>query len=116
MILIQPVHGITDQECPYLVSSVIEDQTLPIGVVSPSAIRMFVEVRPVKETKSVRILGKMGGYPIQNDPYPILVQGIYQKLKLLRFPESGRGRKIPGQLIAPGGIIGIFHNGHKFYM
>src|SRR5690606_16287694 len=85
-------------------------------MVSPSAIRMLIKMRTIKKAKAVRIFGKMGRYPVQDHPDPILVEGIYQKLKFLRFSETGSWRKITGQLIAPGGIIGIFHNGHKLYM
>ena len=79
-------------------------------------IRIFVGMRTVKHKEPMRIIGKMGRYPVKNHHDFLLVQGINKAHQPLRVTKTGCSGKETGTLIAPAAIKGILHHRHKRHM
>src|SRR5680860_1819897 len=77
---------------------------------------MLVQMRSVEKSEAVCILREMGGYPVQYNSDTALVQFIYQQFKTFRIAETrGRG-VVSGKLVAPGRVVGKFHDRHELHM
>src|SRR5690554_3496786 len=99
MVFFKPKQGVTDEEGPYFVSSVIENVTFPVRMITFLGIMMLVQKRPIKIMKAVQIIWKMRRYPIQYYPYPFLVKRVYQEHKVFRLAKPARRCKITRDLI-----------------
>ena len=78
--------------------------------------RILIEEVSVKFDEPESILGEMGRNPVQNDPDTVLMSLIDEIYEICRFAEPGSYGKIPGALITPGSIKGVFHDRKHFHM
>jgi hypothetical protein len=76
MVSIEPKKSTAGEKRPHLLSAVVENIAMPIGVVSFFWIGMLIEVGPVKKDEAMFIVGKVRGYPIKDHTYLILVKLI----------------------------------------
>src|SRR5690606_38525080 len=104
---IQPEESAADEERLHLIPAIIEDQALPFGVKSPLGRGMLVQVGPVIESQSVRVRGKMGGDPVQDDADTVSVEVIDQVHEIARGAVPAGGGKIPDGLVSPGSVEGM---------
>src|SRR5579859_4242811 len=79
-------------------------------------IRVFIEMGAIKVTESSAIFGKVRWHPIQEDTDTLPVHIIDEVLKVFRRTKAAGWRIIAGDLVAPGGIIGILTHRHQFNM
>jgi hypothetical protein len=84
MIFFQPEKRIRREKVTDLVPSVIKNKGTPVLVKSFARISVFIKIGAVKMGQPERILGKMAGNPIQNDPDSPAVHMINKILKLFR--------------------------------
>ena len=64
--------------------------------------------------KTVAVLWKVGGNPVKNNTYIILMAGIDKIFEILRCPIAAGWGIIARDLIAPGTVIGMLHNRKQF--
>ena len=110
----EPVIGAGEQEAPNLVPAVVEDQRVPVGVVSATRIRVLVQVRAVEVREAVLVGGEVGGHPVEDHAETLLVQMVDQEHQVLGAAEPARRREVPGGLVAPGAVERMFHHGQEF--
>jgi hypothetical protein len=55
---------------------VVKEIAVPIGVITPLEIGMFVQVGTILKTQSMSVVGKVGRNPVQDDADAFLVQAI----------------------------------------
>ena len=112
MVLLDPIHGVGDQEVFHFVFPVIENFRSPVGMLSFSGIRVFVERLAVKVRKAVGVPREMGGNPVQDHADALFVQIIDEIHELLGRSVAGGGRIIAGYLVAPGGVQRMLGDPH----
>src|SRR5687767_4535942 len=109
MILVEPECSAAEKKAANLVSAVVEDQTLPVGMKSEPLVLMFVEMRTVEVSEPVLVLWKVRRNPVKNHSDPALVKAVDQEHQILRRAVTAGGREISRSLIAPGSIEGMLH-------
>ena len=76
----------------------------------------LIAAGPVKLKQPVFVLREVRRHPVEDDADPGLMAGVDKLHELLRRPVAvGRG-EIAGDLIAPRGVVGIFHDGQQLDM
>src|SRR5664279_2847903 len=109
MKLIAPETTTTDQKRFYFSPFVIKYITVPIGMISLAHVRIFIRVGAVEHIKTVCVIGKMRGYPVQQYTDFCFMKCVYQFHKRLRISKTGSRRKISYALVTPAAVIGKFH-------
>ena len=64
----------------------------------------------------MRVIGKVRWHPIEDHANAVLVQGVNEIHKILRRAIAPCGSKEAGDLVAPGPIEGMLHDGQEFDM
>ncbi len=116
MELLHPEQSVGNEIVGHLRPAVVVDQSPPVRMASLSGIPVLIEACPVKVGQPVHIPGKMGRHPVQNNPYPGLVEFIDKIHKVFRRTVSGGGSIIPHHLVSPGGVEGMLHHRHQLHM
>ena len=75
---------------------------------------MFVKRLAVEAGQAVRILGEVGGYPVENDADLVLVAVIDEITEIVRCAETAGGSVIACGLVAPGSVIRMFGDRQQF--
>ena len=70
----------------------------------------------VKHGQAVLVLGEVGRDPVHNHADARSVQAVNHVLEVVRVAVAGGGGVVTGDLIAPGGRIGVLGQRHKFHM
>src|SRR5699024_8482219 len=109
VVLLQPEHGVGEQEGAHLIPPQIKDLGAPVGVLSLPGVGVLIGGCAVKVVQAEGIPGEVGGDPVQDDAYASLVQLVDQVFEVIRRAEAAGGRKVAGDLVAPGGIQGVLH-------
>src|SRR5690625_3976992 len=94
----------------------MENYRSPIPVFSFSRICILIKCCAVEPTQSVLIFSKMCRNPIYNDTNPRLMAAVNKILQVVRVSESAGRSVITSDLIAPGGVVGVFCNRHQLHV
>ena len=105
-----------EQKTAYFVPAEVKSMGSPFFVFPAQGIRILIEEVSVKFDEPESILGEMGRNPVQNDPDAVLMRLVDEIYEICRFTEPGSYGKIPGALITPGSIKGVFHDRKHFHM
>ena len=116
MKLREPVAGIRDQKRAHLGLAVIIDPRRPVGVLVHRGVGELIAARTVKFIEPVPILRKMRRHPIENHADVPLVRLVDEILEVLRCAVPVRRRVVARDLIAPRGVVGIFHNRQQLHV
>ena len=112
----EPVADVGDEEGLHLRLAVIVDTGHPVWVLVHHRVGKLVAAGPVKLKQAVFVLREVRRHPVEDDADPGLMAGVDKLHELLRRPVAvGRG-EIAGDLIAPRGVVGIFHDGQQLDM
>ena len=101
VVLFEPVHGGGYEEAANLAAAEVKDLCSPFRAFAHKGIFVFVAGRAVKIRKAVGILGEVGGNPVHNNAYALLVHKVDEVHKVLRRAVAGGGGKISEALVAP---------------
>jgi len=113
MELLEPVHGVGDQEVTNLWSAEVEDVGAPVGLVATSGVRVLIQCLAVESGESKLILGKVAGNPVEQDADPVAVHRVDQETEVIRRAEPGGRRVVAADLISPRRPVGVFHHRHQ---
>ena len=116
MVFFYPEKSICYQIVGHLRSSIIIYQGSPVSMKALSGISVFIETCSVKIRKPIYISREMCGNPVQYYSYSRLVKFIDKIHKILWCAISCSRSIITNDLITPGFIQRMFHNGHQLYM
>ena len=108
VVLIEPEEGVGHQEVANFVTSVVKNQGAPFFVFPFARVGVFVEVRAVKEGQTVTVFGEVTGNPVDNHPNAFLVAEIDKVHQILGLAVAGGGGIVPGDLISPRPVKGVF--------
>ena len=116
MIFLEPVDGVGNQKTLYFLAPDIKAARTPTLVLDAVPALVFVKGLSVKFIKTVSILCKVRGHPIENNAYTRLVHCIHKRHKILwRAVTCGR-RVISAHLISPRAIEGMLADGHQLHV
>src|SRR5579863_1100301 len=101
MVFVQPEERVADQKAPHFVAAIIEDECIPVRMLSLPRIGVFVEMRSVEIAQPRLVLRKMCRHPIENHSDPALVKMVYQIHEIRRCSETAGGRKVANRLVTP---------------
>ena len=113
VVLFQPEGSAAHQEAQHLVAAEVKDSSAPVGVFVFQRIRIFIAESTVKLIQAVGVFGEVGGNPVQNHSDAGFVALVDEIHKSMGSAVPGGGGKVTGDLIAPGGLVGIFSDGHQ---
>ena len=116
MELVQPIERARQEEVLDLVAAKIKDQGSPILVLAHTRIGVLIKGSAVESRQCIGILRKMGWNPIQQHADTAAMQIIDEEAEVVGRAEAGARRKIPGALIAPGGVQGMLGDGKELDM
>ena len=116
MKLREPVAGVRNQKRPHLRLAVIIDPRRPVGVLVHRGVGELIAARTVKFIEPVPVLRKMRRHPIENHADVPLVRLVDEILEVLRCAVPVRRRVVARDLIAPRGVVGIFHNRQQLHV
>ena len=116
MELIQPVHHIGDQEGAHLIPAVVEDAGTPIGVLPAQGIGGLVAIAAVELKQAAFVPGEVGSHPVDNNADARLMAHVHKLHEVVRRAIPGGGGIVPGDLIAPGGIVGVLADGKQLHV
>ena len=114
--ILQPVDGAAYEEGGNLVTPVIENVALPIGMKPPPGIGVLVKMGPVEIAQPVPVRGEVRRHPVEYHAQAALVEIIDEIHQILRGSEAARGREIAGDLISPRTVEGMLHHRQEFYV
>ena len=116
MEFLHPEKRVGYEEIPHLRSSVIVDQSSPMGMHALPGVQMLIQTGPVEVWKARCVFREMGRHPVQDHTDSLLVQIVHEIHKILTGSISAGRRIISRHLISPGSIKGMLHNRHKLYV
>src|SRR5215471_8241671 len=114
MVFFEPEQGIPKQKVTNLVSSVVEDQSTPVLVLTLARVRMLVQMCSIKVSQPVAIFREMSGNPIQNHAYSISMTVVDEIGELLWLSVPGGRSIVANGLITPTSTIRMFRYRQKF--
>ena len=109
--LLEPVAGVGDEEVADLGAAEVEDQRAPVGVLAAARVAVLVERRAVEAGQRPRVLGEVGGHPVDDHADAGLVQPVDEVAEVVRGAEARGRRVVGGDLVAPGAAEGVL--GHR---
>ncbi len=110
VVALEPEEGVADEEVGDLGAPKVEDARAPVRVLAQARVGMLVEVRPVEVDEAVRILGKVGGHPVEEDADAPLVQVIDERHEIGRLAVTAGRRVVADGLVAPRAVEGMLHH------
>ena len=113
---VTPETGVGSDEIFHFRPAKVEHRCSPIRMLAPFRIGMFEKGRAIKACQGPVVLWKMRRHPVNHHPNIGLMQGVDEKLKILRRTIATARRIKTGDLITPGGIVGVFRNRQKLHM
>ena len=111
-----PVGGVGNEKALHFFPAHVKTARAPALVLHPVLALILVKRAAVKFIKAVRVLRKMGGHPVQDHADPRAVQDVHKLHKIPRRAETGGGRVISADLIAPRAVKGVLHHRQQFHM
>ena len=116
MVLLCPEQRIGNQEVRHLWPAIIVDQCSPMRVRTLPWVLVLIDTGSVKTCHAISISREMCRNPVQDHSNPLLMHIVHKVHKIIRSSiPAGRGI-IPGHLIPPGSIQGMFHHRHQLHM
>ena len=116
VVFFHPEQGAGDEETLDLAPAVVKDPGAPAPVLHLPGVGVLVAVAAVELAQAVLVLGEVGGDPVHDDPDARLVEGVHQVHKVLGGAVAGGGGEVPGDLVAPGAVVGVFGDRHQFHV
>src|SRR6516164_565684 len=77
---------------------------------------VLVKVRAVEVGEAMLIVGKMRGHPVEDDSDVVLMEVVDEIHEVLRGAESRTGREISSDLVTPGAVERVLHDGQELNM
>ncbi len=99
-----------DEEISHLVAAIVEDASVPVGMLALPRIGVLKQRGSVEAREPVSILGKMRGHPIDDDPDAVLVAMIDQVHQPFGRTVSAGRTKIAQRLVAPARCVRMLGN------
>ena len=113
MVLLQPVHGVRDEERLHLALAEVEDAGRPVGVLVHERVFQLIAAGAVEFIKAVLVLREVGRDPVEQHADAGLVALVHKAHELLRLAVAERRSIVARDLIAPRRLIGIFGQRHE---
>ena len=113
VIHIEPEHSGGDQEAGDLISAVVEDIGAPLLVLADPPVLILIAAGAVKAAQTVRVLGEVSRYPVEDNADALLVSAVNKIHQILRLAVTGGSGIVAGHLVAPAAVEGEFGEGHK---
>ena len=101
MELLEPEERVAQEEGPYFVAAVIEDERAPVLMLTFPRVGVLVERRAVEAGQTVGILREMAGHPVENHPDPVGVALVDEIPEVVRRAEPTRRRVKSDDLVPP---------------
>ena len=113
VVAIEPEERIAEQEVADLGPAVVEDLGAPVAVLAEPGVGMLVEMRAVEVAQAVRVVGEVGGNPVEDDPVAMLVQRVDEVGEVVGRAESRRRGEVADRLVAPAAVERVLGDRHQ---
>ena len=112
----KPIAGVGDEEGLHLRLAVVVDPGRPVRVLVHHGVGELVAAFAVELKQAVFVLREMRRDPVEDHADPRLMASVDELHELLRRPVAVGGSKVAGDLVAPGGVVGVFHDRQELDM
>lgn len=111
--LLEPVHGVRDEEVAHLAAAEVEDVGAPVGLLAAAGVGMLVHGHPVEPAERPLVLGEVRRHPVHDHADARLVQPVDEVAQVVGRAEAGGRREVARHLVAPGGSVGMLGERHE---
>ena len=113
---LDPEDRVTDKEGLYFCLGVIKYECAPLLMLADTRILILIAGRSVKADKTFLILREVCRDPVKDNGDAVLMQMVYEELKIRRCSETAGNRIVADYLITPGIIERMLKDRHKLNM
>ncbi|MCW2609271.1 MAG: hypothetical protein JWM15_517 [Cryptosporangiaceae bacterium] len=99
--LLQPVQRVGDEEVADLGPAEVEHERAPVELLAAARVGVLVQRGAVELGERPRVLGEVGGHPVDDHPDVGPVQPVDEVPELVGGAEPRAGRVVGGDLVAP---------------
>ena len=104
VVAIEPEERVAEQEVANLGPAVVEDLGAPVAMFAQPWVGMLVEMRAVEIAQAVRIVGEVGGNPVEDDAVAVPVQRVDEVGEVVGRAEPRRRGEVADRLVAPASV------------
>ena len=116
MIAVEKRHGRRDEKALHLRHCIVENERAPLRMLGHARVLALVEPRAVKAREPVRVLRKVRRDPVHDHADSGAVERVDKVHEVLRRAVAAGGGVVPGHLIAPGALVGVFRHGQQLHV
>ena len=116
MILVKPEQCVPGQEALHLAPAVIENERVPIRLLSLPRVGVLVKMRAVKIAQARLVFRKVRRNPIQNDSDSVLMEVVHQKHEVRGRSEAAGRCEVANRLVTPRTIERVLGDREEFDM
>src|SRR5580693_960276 len=77
---------------------------------------VFIEASAIELSKSMGVLGKMAGYPVEDHGDALQMAPVHEVAEFIRVTVTAGWRIVTGDLVAPGAIERMLGHRHQLDM
>ena len=116
VIAVEKRHGRRDEKALHLRHCIVENERAPLRMLGHARVLALVEPRAVKAREPVRVLRKVRRDPVHDHADTGAVERVDKVHEVLRRAVAAGGGVVPGHLIAPGALVGVFRHGQQLHV
>ena len=111
--LLEPEHGVGDEEIAHLPAAEVEHVGAPVGVLAPHRVRMLVQRGAVESGERPVVLREVSGNPVDDDADTRHMQCVDEVAQVVGRSEARGRREVGRHLVAPGRAIRVLGHGQE---
>jgi hypothetical protein len=116
MILVEPEQRVADQKTSHLITAIVKNESVPIGVLSFPRVGMLVKVSSVEIAETGFIFREVRRNPVENHADPALMKIVHEIHEVGGSSKAAGGSEIAGRFVSPRTIKGVLHHGEQFHV
>ena len=101
VVLLEPEHGVRDEEALHFRPTVVEVRRAPLPVLGALLVVRFVERHAVEVAKPLLVLAEVARHPVHDDGDAVRMCRVDEVAEVIRLAIAARDRVVPRRLIAP---------------
>ena len=113
VVAVEPEERVAEQEVADLGPAVVEDLGAPVAVLAEPRVGMLVEMRAVEVAQAVRVVGEVGGDPVEDHAVAVPVHGVDEVGEVVGRAESRRRGEVADRLVAPAPVERVLGDRHQ---
>src|SRR6476660_257638 len=116
MIFVEPKQRVAAQKTAHLVTAIIKDESVPVGMLTSPRIRVLVKMSSVEIAETGFIFREMRRNPVENHADPVLMEIVHEIHEVGGSSKAAGGSEIARRFVSPRTIKGMLHHGEQFHV